>query len=405
LAGAAEKSDAPGSPGAGAAAPAREDFRGVVDTLYQTGAYSLVKYDLVPGPEGPVLEIVLVPEKPAGSAVYLGLDFQGTYTSVISSRMILSSALLLRDATGPGSALLAQAALVNRTQAGLEYFQPLGKLFAKAWARYGFEYDVLGDEAVPLIVGSKYRSLGAGLWAGAVLTRSADAQIGFAWEEVSTLVGWEYGPQYRPSVRAALRVDTMDATAFAGSGVRATLFGRYLDRRFGAGETSLQGDLDAQAVVPLGRGRYLQASILAGTDWSFAGLDSVAPPWYLSLKKPNMFYGFHDHSSMVRGNHILGAALEYRQALGRLSPVLGGDTFLLVNGSLGVAKQQWETVGGSDFFPLRWSATAGAGIRLNRSFSGMAGLSLVGNGDPGLPLGGAFTLQIGSFLDRVEARR
>jgi len=382
----------------------REELEGALHAAYTAGDFSLVKFGLegtknADGSEALRAVVSILPQKPVENELFGSLTYQGAISNNISSNMVVSSALLTKGLTGPDSRLLTTVSFVNKTAASMEYFQPLGPFFVMPWARFRFEYDMFASESLPIAIASKFRTYGAGLWGGAVLGNLADIMAGYSFENVLTGDDWTtLVPQNAGALRAALRLDTRDRTAFPRRGFALTLYGRWFSPNFGGQFSFAQLEANASAVVPIGKGNALHLSLFGGTD--FAGLVPGAQPakisYYSTLNQPLMFYGLGYNPSGSSGNSVLAGSLEYRHRIRVINELTGGDIYLFANGSVG-AVVEYDDPTTYAMWPLKWSATLGASVRLTRHYGVLVGASLLGNLDDTQALTPSLAIQVGSF--------
>jgi NTE family protein len=382
----------------------REALESALHTAYVAGDFSLVTFDLEQigdaGAPGALVGVVsLVPKKPVENELFASLDFQGAVSDNISSNMVVSSGFLAKELTGHGSALLASISFVNKTSASIEYFQPLGSFFLLPWGRFRFEYDMSASESIPVAVASKFRTYGAGVWGGLVLGNIADVMAGYSFENVLTGNDWaSLTAQNAGALRAALRLDTRDRTAFPRRGIALTAYGHWFSPNFGGQFSFAQIEVNASTAIPLGRADALHLSVFGGTD--FAGIVTGAQPakisYYSTLNQPSMFYGIGYVPSSCAGNSVFAGSVEYQHRVKVINELTGGDIYLFANGSAG-AVVQYDDPTTYAVWPPKWSATLGASARLSRHYGMLVGVSLFGNIDDTDAVMPAFVIQIGSF--------
>jgi NTE family protein len=390
----------------------RERLQALIGRVYESGRFNLVKFDFERTPAGdpyPYRAVVLlVPSKPSQNVVFLGIDYQGSFSSVMQSDLVLSSALMLRGFTGPNSALLLSSSMVNRIRAGLEYFQPLGPLFIKPWLRYAYEYDVFASESVPITISSTYRTFGGGTWVGSVLGKDGDVMVGYSLENVLLGDNWlDMNPKNAGALRFSLRYDNRDSAVFSDRGVSFNLLGRWFDPHFGGILSFVQSEASAMLALPLGERGTLGLSLFGGTDFTpfFENALPAESAYFSTLQHPGMFYGVGYQTTLNTGNDVLALGLEYRYRIGRINSLMGGDVFLFGNTSVAGLTQQSDPAT-YDMFPLKFDVSLGAGARLSREFGLMTGVGFLGNLNETQNLGVSFFIGLGSFTGgRVEDKR
>lgn len=385
---------------------AREDLSRIIGSVYTAGGYDLVKFDVEPEGGGLVGVVSLRPDTTTENACFVGLDYSGVFSKAFSSDVAISSGLLLRGLSGKDSGLFVSTSLVNKIRAAAEYFQPLGPLFLKPWLRYSYEYDFETSESLPISLGLKYRSYGGGLWTGLALGLDADLMLGYSLENVSTTENFIDGSDHTVSaLRLALRYDGRETSVFPERGLACTLYGRASTPALGGATSFGQAELDLSAAIPLSKKDTLGLSLFAGSD--FSGLDADIPEepmaYYSRLSRPGMFYGLSANAEGGVGDHAAGLGLELRHRVAKLSPLLGGDLFLLGNLSAGaaIATSAYDP----DAFVPRICGSLGYGVRLARHFGLLAALSLENTADVDWASAFALSIQFGSFSDRIEDHR
>ncbi len=386
--------------------PDRRAVRLAVDAVYSTGAYEFVVLDLEPLQDGSAAVVVrLVPASPPHNMVLLNYDFGGTVSASSTTFSALSAGVLFRGITNRDSALFVKAGMGSGVRAYAEFFQPVGKLYAMPWVRYGLEYDETTLDADEVRIGTLYRHWGGGLWLGSTLGPHSDMRIGAAVESVRDSSSVPPANRLLGTLRFRAVTDTRSATVFPDRG-HALSAGLVLSAPsvLGSDFSFVQTEIDVEAAIPAIQGVTIGLAGFAGTD--FAGLVAGAHPVdgsrYQTLPRQGMFYGTNPTSTRVSGSSVFGAGIEIRRRSGRLNAVLGGDLYLLANTSVGTAYR--PGVPDDGFLPLRWTATIGAGARLSPDLGLLAGIGLVGTEADG-SVHPALTILFGSFEDRMEDRR
>lgn len=388
----------------------QDELENAIHNAYVSGNYSLVKFGLEAANDQqagssestqPQLRgvVTLVPQEPVQNELFTSLDFKSSVSNNISSDMVLSSAFLAKELTGPGSALLASVSLVNKTSASMEYFQPIGPLFFMPWARFRFEYDMYASESIPIAIASKFRTYGVGAWGGAVLGDKADIMAGYSFENVLTGDDWtSLTAQNAGALRAAIRLDTRDSTAFPRSGLAFSAFGRWFSPNFGGKFSFAQVEANASWAIPIGRADALHVSLFGGTDFTgiISGAQSAKVSYYSNLAQPDMFYGMGYIPTSCEGNSVVAGSLEYRHRIAVINELMGGDIYIFANGSAG-AVVQYDDPTTYSMLPLKWSTTLGVSARLSKHYGVLAGVSALGNIDDKMAIAPAFVVQLGTF--------
>ena len=389
-----------------------DELENAIHSAYVSGDYALVKFRIEAegepsagsstsaGNQKPLQAVVtLVPQEPVQNELFASIDFKSSISRSISSDMVASAAFLAKEITGPGSALLTAASLINKTSASMEYFQPLGPFFIMPWARFRFEYDMYASESVPIAIASKYRTYGAGIWGGVVLADAADLMAGYSFENVLTGDDWtSLVAQNAGALRASFRVDTRDRGAFPRSGLAFSAIGRWFSPHFGGTFSFAQVEANISVAIPFGRADALNLSIFGGTDFTgiIAGAQPAKVSYYSNLAQPEMFYGMGYIPTNCEGNSVVAGSLEYRHRIAVINELMGGDVYIFANGSAG-AVVQYDDPTTYSMWPLKWSATLGASARVSKHYGILAGVSALGNIDDKVAVAPAFVLPLGTF--------
>lgn len=379
----------------------RAALRKAVDAVYATGDYDLVKLDFAPLESGEVnLLVHCTPTTRPSNAILVNYDLDGTVSTNSSIDSELSAGLLFRAVTTPQSAFFAKAALGSGFRGYAELFQPAGPFFLLPWARFNLDYDEwIIDE---FKISTLYRAFGGGLWAGTALGRRAEFRAGVSYEWVRDASIDSKVNKRQAAVRAALWADTRNSTVFPDRGVSFLAYGLWSDGSVLGEIPFATFDLTFQAALPLGEKTSLGFSAFAGSDFAgiIPGVQPAPDSRYFVLPRRGLFYGLIPKDPYAQGDTVGAIGLELRRNLGRINPILGGDIFLVLNGSLGTADMYEDPT--VDFFPLRWSVTAGAGVRVTNETGLFAGAGVVSVGNRLRP---ALTVSLGSFEDSLEDRR
>ncbi len=392
----------------------RAEVEAAIAKAYAAGAYSFVKFDLEPEPEGRgAIGIVRMTANEAGkNEVLVGADYSGLLSPFRSSQASILTGLYLGELTGRDSAFFVEAGIGNLTRAYAEYFQPFGSFFLMPYLGYRSQYDFfpLGEGRV---LRTDYRSAGGGLLLGLNLGRSADIRLGWTYESIIGVGVSAYTSSDIPdsseveagSLVLELGIDNRRATAFPERGLALDARARWADPTWGGSSSFFSVDLRWNAALPLSRRLSLGLAGIAATDFSglVSGAASLPSASLFDLRASGLFYGLEPKPALESGNHVLGLGLELRDRLGRVSPVLGGDIFALANLSVGAARETGSP--GSDFLPLRWNPSLGLGVRIARSLGLLVAGGVVIDENPRAGIRPALSLRIGSQVDFPEDRR
>jgi NTE family protein len=393
----------------------REAVRKALDSTYSTGQFDLVKFDLAPEPEqgdgtSRAAGVVrLVPDTTADSAIFLGTSFRAVFTSIADNESELMAAVMLRGITGRDSAFFTEGGFPDRRRVYAEYFQPLGPFFLMPFFRYETQFDSYYINASN-IFHTQYQTVGGGAWAGITLDRHVDLMAGYSYESVMAYESLDTSLSNTvTALTGVLRADTTNTTVFPESGFSAVLRGRWADPALGGNTPFTTAELNISAAVPLSARLTLGITGYGATDFSgFLNVNGALPPERLfSVAQPGMFYGMEPLPAMGTGNHIAAGSAELRLKLGTISPIFGGDLFILANLSAAAVRQGLPgDIDFIDFLPLRWDGSLGLGLRLGDHTGIMAAASVIDDGNAILgPQRFAFSIQIGSFAQFLEDRR
>ncbi len=381
----------------------RDELKAAIDAVYATGSFDLVKFGVEARADGARGSLSLVPDLSSDRALFLGLDYSGTYSSEYSSSFGLGTALFLQDLWGQDSSLLVTANFVNSLRLGATWFQGLGPFYFQPWLDYSSDYDALSFSSTGVVLGKHYRSAGAGLWAGLALGRDSDLVLGYAFQGIASQDFADTAFHPLSSLRAAVFLDGRDASAFPEKGLLfsggATLAGGFL-----GGEISyFQAELGLDAVFRTGPRDSLGLALFAGTDLAglAPGFSPVPSSFYSSLRRPGMFYRFSASAPEIQGDHALGLGLKWRRRIARINPLFG-RVYLFANASLGLSALQGDRLAS---LPLLWCASGGLQVRLSPSLGLQLAGSLGRSETSALGLAPALSLELGSFLQRPEDRR
>jgi NTE family protein len=389
--------------------------RKAVDSLYASGRFDLVTFDLasVHGLEnGPSLAagvVRLVPDTTSANAILLGGGFRALFTTITDSVSQIMAGVILRDLTGTDSAFLVEGGFLDQRRIYAEYFQPLGPFFLMPFFKYESQFDgyyITSND----VYHSLYQSTGGGLWAGFTIGKYVDLMTGYSYEGV--VANGFLDPNQNSTVgtlSAVLRSSTLFTTVFPESGFSTTVRGRWADPTLGGNTafTALEGNFIT--ALPLSDKFTLGMVGFAASDFSgVPGISGKLPAEReFSIRQNGMFYGLEPNPAMGMGNHVAALALELRMKLGTISPLLGIDFFGLANFSMAAVRQGLPgNADFIDFLPLRWDCSLGLGAHLTDHLGIMLAFSFVNDGNVPLnPRRFAFTLEVGSFAQFLEDRR
>jgi NTE family protein len=387
----------------------REDLKAAIDAIYATGHFDLVKLGFEAAsasgdvPAGVTAVVSLLPDASSDKAIFAGISYSGVYSSEFSNSIKAGTALFLQDLSGKDSALLVNLELMSALRLGLSYFQPLGPFYLAPWLRYDSEYDSVSFSASDVVVGSKFRSAGGGLWAGLALGRDSDLAFGWSWESVHSAEFAGTESRKLSALRGAVYLDGRDASAFPERGLAFVGQVRWAGGFLGGELSFFQAEAGLDAAFPIGHRDFLGLSLFAGTDLEglATGATSVPTAYRSTIRHSGMFYGMAASDPDAWGDHAAGLGLELRRRISGMNPLLG-KVFAFGNASLGLTVQEAESLAS---IPLLWCASAGFEVRMSRSFGIRASASLIRADASSFPVAAALGLEVGSFLERPEDRR
>jgi len=372
-------------------------LQAAVEEAYQTGRFEDVRVGLAQGDGGQALAVDTVPVAPPKVAALLGVMYRGNLSDEPYNSLVLRPGVIVRDLSGKGSQLIMDARLVDSLGAGLEYFQPLGRLlFVDGFADYVYDRDLFlqGDAAK---VGRLERGPSAGFWAGSLLGRAGELRAGLSWSarhflDPSTPVTLD---STEALVGAQLTLDTRPAAVFPSSGIGFTVAYAQALPALGGTEAYKKLSLDAAAAIPLLPAFTVGITFSGGTDLTLSpGAPGVlGPEDAFSLRTESQFRGFQEWE--VTGSHKLAAGLDLQLRLPWLNQVIGTDAYALANVSVGNC---WTDPGLIlSAFSVRTGASLGLGVRIRRNFEIATRVCWV---DPGRV---QLAVDIGSFaLEEAE---
>jgi NTE family protein len=389
--------------------PDAEALAKSVDTVYATGRFDFVKYDLLPQPgeaSGSVLVVRLVREREEIDDTYLlGTDMRLVGSSSGSTNVIFSNGLLLRGLTGKSSALFVEVDIFSKQKVYAEHFQPLGPVFVLPWVQYSLSDYRYVDGIEGGAQESTFRTAGGGAWAGFSLGKDADLMGGYSLEWLKDIdVGGDTYHDRLARVQSVLRIDTRSDTAFADRGVSVFFRNGWADPVLGGESTLAMSEMDFTLDFPLSDTITLGLRGYGATDYSNMGMPALDPSLYFSLKRPGMFYGLEDQPVLDIGDQALASSVELRKRVGPVSRILGGDVYLLGNLSAG-----FISTAGMNPDPtietFRWNASAGFGLRITKGLGLLSALSLVSDHGTDTIDRVALSIELGAFDERIEDQR
>ena len=375
-----------------------------IDKIYATRKYEIVGFSLESAGEGeaPGTDIGIVrvvPKKTADQYLLGGLQYRGSAFSSSFSELDMLLGLTIEDLTGKNSYLYGEASLINTQKYYLEYFQPVGGLlFIMPYFRYSVDYNdyVYSD---PSRTNYLYRSTGGGGWLGMLLGRNSELKGGYSFEFINPIQS--YGSLTNNETAGSLHIimvsDLRQTTVFPDSGFYYLL--DYSEAKPWLGGTIDYNKLefDCQLVIPFSRVFSAGVTFSSGTDFSgwYQGFQPVISYYAFSLHTPFQFAGYE--ASDITGSHKIAGGIDAYYKLFPISSLFGGDVYLLANFSIGNCIKSYQNY--LSFFPFRWNATTGVGLKLTRWF-GIAGRVTYADWQNWVA-----TIDVGSFYEPLEERR
>ncbi|HOX31423.1 MAG TPA: patatin-like phospholipase family protein [Spirochaetales bacterium] len=384
-----------------------------INSLYASGRYKLVKFDLEPlGAAGQTRGVLsLEPAEIPPGAFMLGSSIRTVVSRFTAPEAYSTLAVFYRGLAGTGFDLFAELSLGTTTGLYAELRESIGEspFYVLPFARAESQSEQSQSNR-ELGSWSLFRRIGAGGDLVAELGSGGDIRLGYSIESArgSELSDGASGSYARTlgSMGAALRYDGRPGSFFPERGFHVLARGRWVDPRFGGELSYAFAECRAGAVLPLSRRLGLGLETFAGTDFRgiLEGATAMPEERLFALNAPGIFYGLEARPEAGRGEHVFAGALELRVSLGRMLPLFEADYFALANASAGTA-----TAGelGAEDLPadLKWGASLGLGARLSPNVGALLALSYVDDGNPIEPSRLALTFIFGSFDLRLEDLR
>jgi NTE family protein len=353
--------------------------------------------------DGVVLRVAIQSRKTAGSYLRLGLDYSGTYTDRVANRMTVTPGLIIRDWPLPGSELSMNLELLNTLRFETSLHQLIAdQFFFKADFSYRRDFRILAFSAdvTPGVDQIFYRmATRLGISAGIYPFPGAMVFLGLARDWSQDTLSLDV-PDYL--LAQDITVLQLGSSILRTDSPIFPMDGFAFDLRLTEGLSLLGASSTFRTVTTRGE-TYLSFSspVSLGLLWK-AGLDfsgsmaseASAPLAYKpSLTDRRLFPALLTADEQL-GMAVLGAGLELKLQLNRLSSAIGIPSFILVQGSTGTAQRD-ELALVAEAPSLYWSAAVGAGIRASDAF----GLSvrLGGAGRPDGKLVPFFAIDLGAI--------
>ncbi len=325
--------------------------------------------------ETPVLAVNLQSRKIQGNTLRLGLRYAGTYADSVSSRMVVTPGLVLRDWGWPG----AEASLDLEALDALGLEAVFHQALPPAWyaqASFSFRQDFdtfsFSSEESSSVDYLLYKttaraagSLGAYPFAGACASLTLARNWNYNSVDISFL------PDLMPADITVVQVDLSvlhtDNPVFPMDGVE---FGALWTEGLPAlGATRAFRTVESSGAVYLSLGLPLSLGLLWKTGLDFSG-DAAsagsAPLQYKPDLADRRLFPNPLNADQQFGALTAAAGLDGKIQLDRLSAAMLVPGFITAQASLGMTQREYGT---PDSAPLlHWNAGLGAGARLNDGF-------------------------------------
>jgi hypothetical protein len=391
----------------------REAVGAAINSLYASGRYQLVKFDLesLGTPDHARGVLSLKPAEIPPGAVMIGSSVRTVVSTFTAPEAYFTLSVFHRDVIGAGFDLFAELSLGTTTGLYAEFKENLGNspFYFLPFARVESQSEQSQSNR-QLGAWNLFRRTGAGADLVANLGPNGDIRMGYSIEsargsELSDGVSEDYN-RTLGSMGGTLRYDTRPGTFFPERGFHVLARSRWIDPRFGGEDSYAFAECRAGAALPLSRRVSLGLESFSGTDFTgiIAGATAMPNERMFTLNPAGIFYGMETRPEAGTGEHVLAGALELRVFLGKILPLFEADYFALANASAGTV-----TVGefSAEDLPsdLKWGGSLGIGARLSPNVGALAALSYVDDGNPIKPRRIALTVLFGSLDVRLEDLR
>lgn len=353
--------------------------------------------------DGALLRIALESHKTAGNYLRLGLNYASTYTDRVSSRMTVTPGLLVREWPLPGSELSINLELLNTLRFETTLHQTVAdRFFIKGDFSFRRDFRILAfsTDVTPGVDQVFYRmATRLGLSAGIYPFPGASVFLGLARDWSQDTLSLDV-PDYL--LAQDISVLQLGASILRTDSLIFPMDGFAFDLRlteglslFGASSTFRTATTRGEVYVSFSSPVSLGLLWKAGLDFSGSMASEASAPlaYKPSLTDRQLFPALLTADDQL-GRIVLGAGLELKLQLDRLSKAIGIPSFIFVQGSTGAAQRD-ELVLVEEAPPLYWSVAAGAGIRASNAF----GLSVRvgGAGRPDGKLVPFFAIDLGAI--------
>lgn len=379
----------------------------LVNSIYNTGNYSLVLPRVDVRPQQTVIEIRLQQKEKENWIIIPNATFMGTLTDDSITKLTLSLDLQFRGLTGTGSVMSLKTTAINNFGASWLYLQPLGPhayLQLSAAAHLDQEFITSGFTS-RTITADKFAYTNIDFLWGLKFNEKHKIQTGGAiyWintEEVNNPdleARFELYPDSIVNSVAPLNIrytfSTFDTPIFPNKGfyVRLDSTGVFPIMNKNVPVAFNMTKIDFSAAIPVAPKFSLIINTMAASDPSLQ-LEQIPNliPFFGVTLGDRMFF------PNISGSQQYGTQKFAAQAVLQFQPwdditVIGGQLFFNITGTAGIIAMNYK-----DFSTdgINWNASIGAGLRINKTFSVML---RVGSGTTHRTVMPFISLDIGSI--------
>jgi NTE family protein len=354
----------------------------LVNSIYNTGNYSLVLPRVDVRPQQTVIEIRLQQKEKENWIIIPNATFMGTLTDDSITKLTLALDLQFRGLTGTGSVMSLKTTAINNFGASWLYLQPLGPhayLQLSAAAHLDQEFITSGFTS-RTITADKFAYTNIDFLWGLKFNEKHKIQTGGAiyWintEEVNNPdleARFELYPDSIVNSVAPLNIrytfSTFDTPIFPNKGfyVRLDSTGVFPIMNKNVPVAFNMTKIDFSAAIPVAPKFSLIINTMAASDPSLQleQIPNLIPFFGLTLGD-RMFF------PNISGSQKYGTQKFAAQAVLQFQPwdditVIGGQLFFNITGTAGIIAMNYK-----DFSTdgINWNASIGAGLRINKTFN------------------------------------
>jgi NTE family protein len=341
------------------------------------------------GHDGSTLLVRIEPREREGTSLRIGIDYAGTYTDRVSSRIELTPGIQVLDWPMPGSEFTLDLEMLNTLKLESSLYQGIADVFflsSDLYFRHDFDTLAYSTETASTVDYIFYQTtVHIGSSIGVTPIPGAQFSAGLARDWNQNSIGLNIPPELLARNVALVELDASiigtDAPIFPMDGLSAgvkfiegiPLFGA--DSEFRVLET--KGEAYISMRSPVSFGLLWRAAI----DWS-GSMDgeSTAPIVYKpDLADRRMFPALLTVDERI-GTFAAGAGVEVKLQSNRLSGAMGLPWFFLVQAAMG-SVQRDSILLEQAAPPFYWSTGIGTGFRLSDGFGFKLRVGLSGNSD------------------------